>query len=196
MHEAEFTFVPFHCILLFMLPARLNKNNWRWKLKFFFYRMTFFSSHNNQWIFAVESYKQHSKTDRSDQISKSHFPTHLIVLIIEFLLYFLFKTEHVSENLVFCRIVKCYLSKYLKIPFESKYQSTKQAGLIALELSKYKLNQNYNFIKLMCVEFLFNSLAVWQENYAMKCTDALSWESETKNSCFLYNQNEYPCMIQ
>lgn len=68
--------------------------------------------------------------------------------------------KHVSKNSVFCRIVKCYLSKCLKIPFESKYQSTKQAGLIALELSKYKLNQNYNFIKLVCVEFPFCTFVV------------------------------------
>lgn len=65
--------------------------------------------------------------------------------------------KHVSKNLVFCRIGKYYMSKYLKIPFESKYQSTKQAGLIALELSKYKLNQNYNFYKAcVCrISFLY-----------------------------------------
>jgi hypothetical protein len=47
-------------------------------------------------------------------------------------------------------LVKCYLSEYQKnntTPQEetqNEYQSTKQAGLIALGLSKYELNQKLN----------------------------------------------------
>lgn len=44
-------------------------------------------------------------------------------------------------------LVKCYLSEYQKkynTTPQNEYQSTKQAGLIALGLSKYELNQKLN----------------------------------------------------
>ena len=106
--------------------------------------------------------------------------------------------KHVSKNLVFCRIVKCYLSKYIWKSLSNRNISPlSMAGLIALELSKYKLNQNYNFYKACVCRISFFILL----SYDMRI---MQWNLLTrylenrkpKNSCFLCNQDKYPCMMQ
>jgi hypothetical protein len=60
-----------------------------------------------------------------------------------------------------CRVVKCYLSQYWggggENPQQPRYQSTKQAGLIALEVSKYELNQIKECVRTVC--------RIWQGTY-------------------------------